>query len=237
LIFVRCCGGDFATTSTARSKRVHASGCKSGSEGALEGAINKELGIFGDPTLPHWVNQTRSLMAYDRKLKNAVSKSVMELMAREGIRLRWEMKIEGEAHDLAATELSSCCAEHLGGKQLTLGDDGSKSEKVPLEERLHSDGCVEMLAAAFGGTSRSTPSIVDNLSKIDWVASVKKKGPPRDSVQTDPKRPSSGKKKMATWQVKHEFKSLCQIGAGITLKGGLAAYDSRSVRGLGVIVT
>ena len=36
------------------------------------------------PRLTHWVNQTRSLMAYDRKLKNAVSKSVIELMAREG---------------------------------------------------------------------------------------------------------------------------------------------------------
>jgi hypothetical protein len=31
LAFVLCCGGLFATTSTARSKRAHASGCNSGS--------------------------------------------------------------------------------------------------------------------------------------------------------------------------------------------------------------
>ena len=150
------------------------------------------------PRLTHWVNQTRSLMAYDRKLKNAVSKSVIELMAREGIELRWGMKIEGKAHDLAAAELSSRCAGHLGGKRLTLGDNGSKSGTVLLEERLHSDGCVDMLAAAFGGKVRSTPSIVDNLSKIDWVVSAKKKGPRREFSSYRPETAVIRRKKMAT---------------------------------------
>jgi hypothetical protein len=114
-------------------------------------------------------------MAYDRKLKNAVSKSVMELMSREGIELRWKMKIEGIAHDLTDAELSSRRATHLGGKRLTLADSGPKPRMVPLEETLHSVGYVAMIATAFDGKMRRTPSIADDLSKVDWKASAEKR--------------------------------------------------------------
>jgi hypothetical protein len=127
------------------------------------------------PRLTHWINRTRQLMTYDRKLKNAVSKSVIELMAREGIELRWEMKIDGQAHDLANADLSSRRAKHLGGKQLTLTDAGPKRRRVFLEERLHSDGYVAMIAAAFDGKMRRSASIAENLSRIDWKASTEKR--------------------------------------------------------------
>lgn len=42
--------------------------------------------------LTYLVNAVRSMMSYDRKLKNAVSKSITELMEREGLLLDWEMR-------------------------------------------------------------------------------------------------------------------------------------------------
>jgi len=41
--------------------------------------------------LTYLINAVRSLLAYDRKLKNAVSKSIIDLMAKEGMALDWEM--------------------------------------------------------------------------------------------------------------------------------------------------
>lgn len=124
------------------------------------------------PRLSHWVNKTRQLMAYDRKLKNAVSKSVIELMAREGIELRWHVKSEGGAHELADAELSTRRARHLGGKRLTLANSGPKPRTVFVDEGLHSDGCVAMIATAFDGKQRPVVSIDQSLSKIDWKLSV-----------------------------------------------------------------
>jgi len=154
--------------------------------------LNMLQGAAPAPRLTHWVNQTRRLMAYDRKLKNAVSKSVIELMAREGIELRWQMKTGGEAHDLIYAELSSRSAKHLGGKQLTLRDGGPKSRKIQLEERLHGAGFVEMIAATFDGNARRTASIVENLSKVDWKASSADNKRLRE---TSSKRPSPNRRK------------------------------------------
>lgn len=64
--------------------------------------------------LTHWVNQTRCLMAYDRKLKNAVSQSVMELLAREGLVLTWQTNSE---HQLVLQSVESQKIAHLGAKQ------------------------------------------------------------------------------------------------------------------------
>jgi hypothetical protein len=66
--------------------------------------------------LTHWVNQTRCLMAYDRKLKNAVSQSVMELLAREGLVLTWQTNSE---HQLVLQSVESQKIAHLGAKQGT----------------------------------------------------------------------------------------------------------------------
>ena len=79
------------------------------------------------------VNDARRLMAYDRKLKNAVSRSIVELLARENLDLAWKM----EDHRLAAAVVKSRQAEHLGGREIT--------------EDLHDPIFVTMAAAMFGG--------------------------------------------------------------------------------------
>lgn len=136
--------------------------------------LNMLQGDALTPSLTNWINQTRKLMTYDRKLKNAVSKSVIDLMAREGIELCWKMAIFPDAHNLIDATLSSRRATHLGGKRLTLVGKGSERKKVLLEESLHSAGSIAMAAVAFDGYPRPTASIVENLHKIDWKASAEK---------------------------------------------------------------
>ena len=79
------------------------------------------------------VNETRRLMAYDRKLKNAVSKSVIELMARENLDLAWKM----EGHRLAGATVKARQAVHL--------------EDRKIREDLHGDQFVAMAADLFAG--------------------------------------------------------------------------------------
>ena len=88
------------------------------------------------------VNDTRRLMAYDRKLKNAVSRSIIELLAREGLDLAWEMK----DHELAGAALEARQAVHLGGAKV----DGG-----PITEDLHGPEFTAMAAALFGGEARA----------------------------------------------------------------------------------
>ena len=83
------------------------------------------------------VNETRRLMAYDRKLKNAVSRSIIELLAREGLDLNWEMR----DHRLSGAALKSRQAVHLGDRTIT--------------EDLHGAAFVAMAGALFGGSARS----------------------------------------------------------------------------------
>jgi hypothetical protein len=134
--------------------------------------LNMLQGATPAPRLTHWVNQTRQLMGYDRKLKNAVSKSLIELLAREGIDIRWDINVNGYAHDLTNAKLSSRYAIHLGGMRLTLADNGEEPKEVLLRETLLSDGCVAMIAAAFDGKMQQTTSIAENLSKVNWQASA-----------------------------------------------------------------
>jgi exopolyphosphatase/pppGpp-phosphohydrolase len=128
-------------------------------------------------------------MSYDRKLKNAVSKSVIELLAREGIDLRWEMLVDGTAHSLTGAELSSRTATHLGKTQLVLAKSG---DRVALTETLHSDAYIEMVAASFDGRTAVPLSIAANLHQIDWEASAKSPSH-KSSNQERPTRPRSGR--------------------------------------------
>ena len=84
------------------------------------------------------VNDARRLMAYDRKLKNAASRSVIELLARNGLELAWEMR----DHHLAAATVKSRQAVHLGDRTIT--------------EELHGQTFVTMAAALFGGSALSS---------------------------------------------------------------------------------
>ena len=96
--------------------------------------------------LTETVNQTRRLMAYDRKLKNAVSKSVVEMLAREGFDLTWKMA----GHELTQATVKTRQALHLGGKK--------------IRENLHGETFVAMVATLFGGESRPT----DDVCSIDF---------------------------------------------------------------------
>ena len=85
------------------------------------------------------VNRTRRLVAYDRKLKNAVSQSIKEMLAREGFALTWTMK----DHELASARIRTRQAFHLGGERI----DGKR-----IREDLHGAKFVSMTAALFDGT-------------------------------------------------------------------------------------
>jgi hypothetical protein len=88
-----------------------------------------------DPVdLTFWINQARELMAHDRKLKNAVSQSVRELLHRENLDLTWSME-EQPKHNLGASTVMTRQAFHLGGRSIA--------------EDLHSDDYVRMAAALF----------------------------------------------------------------------------------------
>jgi hypothetical protein len=152
--------------------------------------LNMVQGASPAPRLTHWVNRTRQLLAYDRKLKNAVSKSVIELLAREGMELRWTMKTDGTAHELVEARLSARCARHLGGKRLALADTGPRPATVFIDESLHSDGFVSMVAEAFEGRGQQAASIQQNLLRVDWEASAEGIKDRRSSFDARPARRS-----------------------------------------------
>jgi hypothetical protein len=136
--------------------------------------------------LTDWINQTRELMAYDRKLKNAVTKAVQELLAREGFTLTWKM---GSDHKLSDAKLSALSASHLGNKKLSLKASGEGS--ISITECLHSEQLVTILANTFGG--KSSPNIdvsTLNINLIDWhQPPVKHKQNGHTNAPTRPSRP------------------------------------------------
>lgn len=79
------------------------------------------------------VNKARQLMAYDRKLKNAVSKSIIDILQREGFDLKWSV----ENHNLCNAIISTRTINHLGKKSLV--------------EHLHNEDYTKMVAEIFGG--------------------------------------------------------------------------------------
>jgi hypothetical protein len=161
--------------------------------------LNMLQGAHPAPNLTYWTNRTRQLMGYDRKLKNAVSKSIGDLIDREGIELRWVMRTEGSSHDVADATLGARKAKHLGGKQLTLVGGA----KLPLEESLHGLAFVEMIATSFEGKAKAVVSIGEQLSKVDWKTSAQR-GPRRDFSQGRSQRPFSGGKKFRPSSARNE---------------------------------
>ena len=86
------------------------------------------------PNLTKQINRARRLMAYDRKLKNAVSKSIIDLLHREGIKLEWQMT---EKHQLNAPSLSSRKIKHL--------------KKNTIQEALRGKDFMKMVVELFKG--------------------------------------------------------------------------------------
>lgn len=106
----------------------------------------------GNIDLTALTNRVRLLMAYDRKLKNAVSKSILELMAREKITLAWKMDDE---HRLCNAQVRSDCATHLKGKSKKAQKkprDKEQSQDNKITEALHGEKYMKMVALLFGGT-------------------------------------------------------------------------------------
>ena len=80
------------------------------------------------------INHARGMMAYDRKLKNAVAKSIIDLLAREGLILNWKMDDAGK---LGEATIKSKTIKHLSGK------GGA--------EALQGEQFVKMVARLFNG--------------------------------------------------------------------------------------
>lgn len=84
--------------------------------------------------LTNEVNEARALMVYDRKLKNSVAKSILELIEREGFKLSWKTNNE---HLLERASIQTKRITHLGNK---------------AEEAHHSSNYCTMVAHLFGTT-------------------------------------------------------------------------------------
>lgn len=104
--------------------------------------------------LTRCVNDARRLMAYDRKLKNAVAQAVIELLERDGLALTWTMDTTSAVHALSGARVATRQANHLGSLKLyERQEKGSESKPRYhlVTEGLHGPRFVEMAAALFGG--------------------------------------------------------------------------------------
>lgn len=139
------------------------------------------------------VDRARQLMAYDRKLKNAVSRSVKELLHREGLAVDWTMDTESD-HHLSNARVATRQAPHLGKVKLFERQDRSKHDRPRyhfINEDLHGTAFVRMVAALFGGEAREQPSIAElNLNGIDWRNSGSRKQ--TESGKKHANRPQNG---------------------------------------------
>lgn len=126
------------------------------------------------PDLTACVNDGRDLMAYDRKLKNSVSKSVMELLHREGLTLTWAVEKTGAGHRLGGARLAACQASHLGGKALLHPGEGARGhgrrvKPFAVRENLHGEAFVRMAADLFRGSADDRADVAGlPLDGIDW---------------------------------------------------------------------
>jgi hypothetical protein len=82
------------------------------------------------------VNYARKLMAYDRKLKNAVSKSIIEMLAREGLKITWKTDTD---HSLVLDKVDPEEITHLNDKHLM--------------EAMHSQPYCQMVKHLFATAS------------------------------------------------------------------------------------
>ena len=132
------------------------------------------------------VNQTRTLMSYDRKLKNAVSQSIKELLLRQSIRLKWGTT---DRHELADAKIAGKMAKHLGGRKLHL-QTGDKPEVI--SENLCSEHHLKAVAKLFAGKADIASDVADlDLNTVDW-ATPNEKGKGSQHAPS-PGRPGSPK--------------------------------------------
>ena len=94
------------------------------------------------------INTARQLMAYDRKLKNAVTTSIRDLLQREKIDIEWKMTND---HCLERPEIKSRRIRHLDIKDIM------KKRKYIVEE-LQGEAYTKMVAKLFNGVVGKTTS-------------------------------------------------------------------------------
>lgn len=92
------------------------------------------------PDFTTYVNNVRDLMAYDRKLKNAVSKSVIDILDEEGFTLKWKMN---DKYRLCNPAIESKKLQHF--------------KKIP--EPMHNDHLVAMVLSLFGQEKSARRSV------------------------------------------------------------------------------
>lgn len=91
------------------------------------------------------INRVRDLMSYDRKLKNAVTKSIIELMDREGFSLKWQVA----EHRMVKPVLAPRKIEHLKLVKVE-GFTDRKTKRPKIEETFHSRALSSMIGQVFG---------------------------------------------------------------------------------------
>jgi hypothetical protein len=143
------------------------------------------------PDLTACVNAARRLVDHDRKLKNAVSQSVIELLKREGIDLTWEMDASAGGHRLTNARIAVRQATHLGGMKLPEAANARGSGRPRfhlIKESLHGDRLGDMVAELFAGVR--VPAGIDvsgiPMERIAWneVNQPRKTGPKRPGAPT-----------------------------------------------------
>ncbi|SIS39736.1 type VI-A CRISPR-associated RNA-guided ribonuclease Cas13a [Insolitispirillum peregrinum] len=97
------------------------------------------------------INNARKLMAHDRKLKNAITRSVTTLLQQDGLDIVWTMDA---SHRLTDAKIDSRNAIHLH----------KTHNRANIREPLHGKSYCRWVAALFGATS--TPSATKKSDKI-----------------------------------------------------------------------
>jgi hypothetical protein len=95
-----------------------------------------------DVDLTNAVNDARCLLAYDRKLKNVVSKSIMDIVYQEGLLISWNMRTNGKRHDLVLDKIDSRMIKHLENKV-------PRNIAGKFKRSLHGNDYVAMVANIF----------------------------------------------------------------------------------------
>ena len=98
------------------------------------------------PDFTTYVNDVRDLMAYDRKLKNAVSKSVIDILDEEGFTLKWKMNDEYRL-----------CSPVIESKKLQHFKKSKSTGKIC--EPMHNDQLVAMVSSLFGQENSARRSV------------------------------------------------------------------------------
>ena len=127
----------------------------------LRSGRNPDAGTAAVPlNLTTLVNDCRSLMGYDRKLKNAVSKSVKDLCAREKLDLCWETD---PRHCLTHATVKTKQARHLKPKY--------------IRENLCGIRYIKMVADLFAGSASPNEDVTSK--SFDEAEQEKQKNRPK----------------------------------------------------------